>query len=203
MNHFFLTLFWILYFILHSILASNWLKGIVKNKSLKLFLFFRLAYNGIALVTLFLVLKFQHTISPIFLFEKTLTLQIIGYTIIIIGAILGYLAFKNYSTSEFLGLDYNKLSEENKDILNTSGFNSFVRHPLYFASLLLIWGYFIANTNSNVLIMNGVITAYLIIGTKLEEQKLIKEFGQQYKDYIKQVPMLLPSISLLLKQVKK
>ncbi len=203
MNHFFLILFWVLYFILHSILASNWLKRFVKSKSLKLFPFFRLVYNGIALVTLFLVLKFQQTISPVFLFDKILTLQIIGYSIMILGAMLGYLAFKNYSTSEFLGFDYNKSSEENKSFLNTSGFNSFVRHPLYFASLLLIWGYFIANPNSNILIMNGVITAYLIIGTKLEEQKLIKEFGQQYKDYINKVSMLLPNISLLIKQLKK
>ena len=197
MNHLYLALYWILYFILHSILASNWIKLLIKNKLSALYPFYRLTYNGIALITLILVLKHQQSINPIDFFQKTLVFQIIGFSIIIIGAILGYLAFKNYSTSEFLGLDYNKPPEENKDILNTSGFNSFVRHPLYFASLLLIWGYFIANPNSNILIMNGVITAYLIIGTKLEEQKLTKEFGQQYKDYIKQVPMLLPSISLL------
>ena len=203
MNHIYLVLCWILYFILHSILASNWLKRAVKNKSLKSFPFYRLAYNGIALITLIFVLQFQDSITPTFFFQKTILLQIIGFSITIFGAILGYLAFKNYSTSEFLGLDYNKPPEENKDILNTSGFNSFVRHPLYFASLLLIWGYFIANPNSNILIMNWVITVYLIIGTKLEEQKLIKEFGQQYKDYINQVPMLLPSIPLLFKLLKK
>ncbi|MDC9724056.1 MAG: isoprenylcysteine carboxylmethyltransferase family protein [Urechidicola sp.] len=198
-----LATFWILYFILHSILASNWIKQLIKNKLSTFYSFYRLTYNGVALITLILVLQFQGSITPIFFFQKTILLQIIGFLIIVLGAILGYLAFKNYSTAEFLGLDYNKFPEENKDIINTSGFNSFVRHPLYFASLLLIWGYFIVNPNSNILIMNGVITAYLIIGTKLEEQKLIKEFGQQYKDYINQVPMLLPSISLLIKQLKK
>ena len=199
MNQLYLALYWILYFILHSILASNWLKLLIKNKFSALYPFYRLTYNGIALITLIFVLKFQDSITPTFFFQKTILLQIIGFSIIILGATLGYLSFKNYSTSEFLGLDYNKTPEKNKDILNTSGFNSFVRHPLYFASLLLIWGYFLANPNSNILIMNGVITAYLIIGTKLEEQKLIKEFGQQYKDYINHVPMLIPRISSLLK----
>lgn len=203
MDHIYLALYWILYFILHSILASNLIKKFVKNKFSKLYPFYRLAYNGFALITLIFVLQFQDSIAQNFILKKTILLQIIGFSIIVLGAILGYLAFKNYSTSEFLGLDYNKTPEENKGILNTSGFNSFVRHPLYFASLLLIWGYFIANPNSNILIMNGVITAYLIIGTKLEEQKLIKEFRHQYKDYINQVPMLLPSISLLIKQLKK
>ena len=203
MSQIYLGLCWILYFILHSILASNWLKRLIKNKLSALNQFYRLTYNGIALITLIFVLQFQDSITPIFLFQKTMLLQIVGFSIIVLGTILGYLSFKNYSTSEFFGLDYNKSSEENKDILNTSGFNSFVRHPLYFASLLLIWGYFIANPNSNILIMNWVITAYLIIGTKLEEQKLIKEFGQQYKDYINQVPMLLPSIPLLFKLLKK
>ena len=203
MNHIYLALYWILYFILHSILASNLIKKIIKNKFSKLYPFYRLTYNGFALITLILVLQFQGTITPTFLFQKTILLQITGFSIIALGAILGYLAFKNYSSSEFLGLDYNKPHEKNKDILKTSEFNSFVRHPLYFANLLLIWGYFIANPNSNILIMNGVITAYLIIGTKLEEQKLIKEFGQLYKDYINQVPMLLPSRSLLFRLLKK
>jgi len=198
-----LTVYWILYFTLHSILASSWLKKLIKNKFLKLYPLYRLAYNLIALITLFLVLEYQQSITPVLFFQKTLILQIIGYSITFIGSILGYLAFKNYSTSEFLGLDYNKNLQKKPNTLNTSGFNHLVRHPLYFASLLLIWGYFLAKPNSAILIMNGVITVYFIIGTKLEEHKLIKEFGQQYKDYILQVPMLLPNLTSLLQKIKK
>jgi len=199
MQHLILALVWILYFTIHSMLASNWLKKSIKKSASKLYLFYRLAYNGIALVTLFLVLRYQQSTTAIVFLEKTLLLQIVGYSISIIGAILGYLAFKNYDTAEFLGLDFNKDPKEKKNTLSISGFNNLVRHPLYFASLLLIWGYFIANPNSNVIIMNGVISTYLIIGTKLEEQKLIKEFGQQYRDYIQQVPMLIPSFKSLKK----
>lgn len=189
-----LAIYWILYFTLHSILASNWLKRFIKNSALKFYPFYRLAYNTIAITTLFFVLKYQQSISPYVFFQKTLILQIVGYGIVVIGGILGYKAFKNYSTSEFLGLDYNENPQGNSNILNTSGFNNLVRHPLYFASLLLIWGYFLANPNSTILIMNGVIASYLIIGTKLEERKLIKEFGPQYIDYMHRVPMLLPNI---------
>jgi len=203
MQELILATYWILYFVLHSILASNWLKEVFKKKFLKLYPFYRLTYNAIALVTLFFVLNYQQSIPPIFFFKKTLLSQSIGYLITFLGGILSYKAFKNYSTTEFLGLDFNNYPQENSNILNTSGFNSLVRHPLYFASLLLIWGYFLTKPTTTILIMNGVISAYFIIGTKLEEQKLIKEFGQQYKDYISRVPMLLPSLTLLLQKIKK
>ena len=37
-----------------------------------------------------------------------------------------------------------------------------------------------------------ILTVYLIIGTFLEERKLVYEFGDQYRNYQKQVSMLLP-----------
>jgi protein-S-isoprenylcysteine O-methyltransferase Ste14 len=104
------------------------------------------------------------------------------------------IAFKNYSGQEFLGLDFNKKEKQQNPSLTTSGLNKYVRHPLYFASVLIVWGYFLAKPDVTILIMTSVISVYLIIGTKLEEQKLIKEFGEQYKAYIKKVPMLLPFI---------
>jgi methanethiol S-methyltransferase len=35
---------------------------------------------------------------------------------------------------------------------------------------------------------------YLVAGIYLEEQKLIKVFGERYLDYRKKVPMLIPRI---------
>jgi protein-S-isoprenylcysteine O-methyltransferase Ste14 len=36
------------------------------------------------------------------------------------------------------------------------------------------------------------LTVYIIIGTKLEEKKLVLEFGEAYIKYQKEVPMLIP-----------
>jgi len=37
-----------------------------------------------------------------------------------------------------------------------------------------------------------VLTAYIIIGTRLEEKKLVLEFGESYTKYQHEVPMLIP-----------
>jgi protein-S-isoprenylcysteine O-methyltransferase Ste14 len=37
-----------------------------------------------------------------------------------------------------------------------------------------------------------IIIAYTIIGMHLEERKLIDQFGDQYKQYQKKVPMIIP-----------
>ena len=171
-------------------MASNRCKNFIKNKFATIFPFYRIGYNLIALITLFFVLKFQDAINSELLFQRTETTQIIGYLISPTGLILAITAFKNYSGMEFIGLDFNNKVKSNK--LNTSGFNKYIRHPLYFSSLLIIWGYFLSNPKATTLVMNSIITVYFIIGTKLEEQKLIKEFGEAYKQYIKRVPMLLP-----------
>jgi protein-S-isoprenylcysteine O-methyltransferase Ste14 len=37
-----------------------------------------------------------------------------------------------------------------------------------------------------------ILSAYLLIGTLLEERKLVLEFGEKYKAYQRQVSMLIP-----------
>jgi len=40
--------------------------------------------------------------------------------------------------------------------------------------------------------MNLILTSYLIVGTYLEEKKLVREFGENYRNYQKKVSMLIP-----------
>jgi protein-S-isoprenylcysteine O-methyltransferase Ste14 len=42
------------------------------------------------------------------------------------------------------------------------------------------------------LVINTLLTLYVIIGTWLEERKLVLEFGEAYLQYQKEVPMLIP-----------
>jgi protein-S-isoprenylcysteine O-methyltransferase Ste14 len=42
------------------------------------------------------------------------------------------------------------------------------------------------------IIINMVLTIYVIIGTRLEERKLVLEFGDIYIKYQQEVPMLIP-----------
>ena len=78
--------------------------------------------------------------------------------------------------------------------LQTGGLHRIIRHPLYFGTLLFIWGLFLLFTYLNNLIACLVISLYTLIGAKLEEQKLQAEFGAAYEEYSKKVPMLIPDI---------
>ena len=65
-----------------------------------------------------------------------------------------------------------------------------VRHPLYLFSLIIIWFgpiFTIDRLGHNILW-----TVWIIIGTAMEERDLIDCFGDAYRSYRKEVPMLLP-----------
>ncbi len=77
--------------------------------------------------------------------------------------------------------------------LQVSGMNSYVRHPLYTGTLVFIFGIFLLQPLVSNFISFLCILVYTIIGARFEEQKLVRTFGNEYKIYASQVPMLLPS----------
>ena len=74
--------------------------------------------------------------------------------------------------------------------LVTSGPYRWVRHPLYFATIviLLFWPTMTANWAAFI----AVSTAYFYLGSIPEERKLIEEFGNAYRRYQQIVPRLFP-----------
>jgi protein-S-isoprenylcysteine O-methyltransferase Ste14 len=65
-----------------------------------------------------------------------------------------------------------------------------VRHPLYFFVLVLIWS--APDVSSDRLLFNVLWTLWVVLGTYLEEKDLVAEFGEKYRHYQKTVPMLFP-----------
>ncbi len=193
MDYFIIALIWVLYFTLHSVLASSGVKKYFKRRFSAFYPYYRIFYNLIALLLLIPILLFQKSILPIVLFNVGVLVRMLGGVIVLGGVVFGALAFRNYSGKEFIGLDFkNENFGLKKGNLNVTGLNKHVRHPLYFATLLIVWGYFLIRPTLMVLVINCIITVYLVVGTKLEEKKLIAEFGEQYLRYKKKVPMLIP-----------
>jgi protein-S-isoprenylcysteine O-methyltransferase Ste14 len=65
-----------------------------------------------------------------------------------------------------------------------------VRHPLYFFMLVLIWS--TPNMTSDRLLFNVLWTFWIVLASYLEEKDVVADFGERYRDYQKTVPMLLP-----------
>ncbi|MCU0661021.1 MAG: isoprenylcysteine carboxylmethyltransferase family protein [Myxococcota bacterium] len=74
--------------------------------------------------------------------------------------------------------------------LAIKGAYRWVRHPLYFFSMVMIWGYPVVTADR--LLFNGAWTAWIVFATMLEERDLVRDFGDAYRRYQSQVPMLLP-----------
>lgn len=71
-----------------------------------------------------------------------------------------------------------------------SGPYRWVRHPLYFFALLLIWS--CPDLTTDRLYFNVLWTAWIYVGTFLEERDLVAAFGDAYRRYQRTVPMLIP-----------
>jgi protein-S-isoprenylcysteine O-methyltransferase Ste14 len=65
-----------------------------------------------------------------------------------------------------------------------------VRHPLYFFILVLIWS--CPDITTDRLLFNVLFTVWIVFGTRFEERDLVAEFGETYLSYQRRVPMLIP-----------
>lgn len=65
-----------------------------------------------------------------------------------------------------------------------------VRHPLYLTTLLLIWSH--PDLSADRLLFNILFTVWIIAGAVLEERDLVESFGDDYREYQRAVPMLIP-----------
>ena len=77
-------------------------------------------------------------------------------------------------------------------ILVTTGPYQFVRHPFYVASALAITANALAAANWFIAFMGGLAMALLVLRTTIEEQHLVRRFGDDYAHYMKQTGRFFP-----------
>jgi len=83
-------------------------------------------------------------------------------------------------------------SSANTPQIISSGVYGYVRHPIYGADIVLAIALFFFIPEARIALSVIWLTLVLIVWMKLEESVLEERFGHKYKEYKKNVPMLIP-----------
>jgi protein-S-isoprenylcysteine O-methyltransferase Ste14 len=156
---------------------------------------YRLAYNvaaGLMLLPLLPMLvwlpdRVLYTMSPPWLW-----LALLGQLVAALGILYGLWLTNIW---HFLGLCqlFDMPLDGREDCrppLVIFGMYRWVRHPLYFLGLVVIW--LTPQMTVNRLALFAGLSIYLYVGTFFEERRLVNEFGDSYRAYQHQVPRLIP-----------
>ena len=195
MKYLLITLLWTGYCALHSYLISISFTNLMKRSLKKYYAFYRLFYVLISFILLVPLINFTLQFDNEVIITYVFPLSIVRY-VLISGSLLLFVwaFFFDYDSLSFFGirqiLNFGKSENINlsKEI-RKRGLLGIIRHPMYFALLVYLWCQTVSTAD---LIVNIVLTLYIIIGTRLEEKKLVLEFGDSYIRYQQEVPMLIP-----------
>lgn len=88
-----------------------------------------------------------------------------------------------------------KVAETHRPVrIVTTGVYSIVRHPQYLGGLLAHIGFSFLLQGLYSLLSTPIVAVVVYLISRKEETELIREFGQEYMDYKKKTPMLLPKL---------
>jgi len=91
-------------------------------------------------------------------------------------------------------LEPSKFLQKEDDKLITTGPYKYVRNPIYFGCFTFIVTLALESSNLLVLIPVLVLIALIYAQIGNEEKMLLDRFGDEYRDYMKQTPRLIPKI---------
>jgi len=190
----FLALLWICWCALHSLLIAGKLNGWIRKKGGFLQGSYRIVYILFSTITLAPVLWYQYTLPQLVLFSFSGQWRILQAILLLYAIIMFYGGKQVYDTSYFLGLrqwrSY-RLGQQSVSLpFSCRGVLHYVRHPWYSGGLAFLWG--LGPLTDVTLLVRIILSMYLVIGSLLEEQKLVRELGAAYSSYRRQVPMLVP-----------
>jgi len=185
LEHLFLFIIWLVFYALHSLLASDWIKKRIGIKAQS----YRLLFGIFSSISFVGLLLYTASVYSVLVFTPIPVSQYLGLMMAAIGIFVIKRAFRKYSFKAFMGL-----KAENHETLITSGMQAYVRHPLYTGTIALFIGYFIFNPLASNLVMLLSLFLYLPFGIRSEERKLISAYGQAYLAYRKDTPSIIPSM---------
>jgi protein-S-isoprenylcysteine O-methyltransferase Ste14 len=193
LSYLLLALAWTAYCTLHSAMISETATGFLKRRLGDRFRFYRLFFNSVAVLTLIPVLWYAHSLRQEAIFRWEGVWSVPRYLLLACGILLAVAGGRHYDLGQFLGIGQLRGASAGGLAagggIDSRGVLGLVRHPWYTAVVLLLWA---GDLDASALVGNVVLTAYIFVGTLLEERKLVHEFGDAYRRYQRDVSMFVP-----------
>jgi methanethiol S-methyltransferase len=197
MEYLFICGLWTGYCALHSFLISTSFTQFISRRLKKYYAFYRLFYVLFSLILLILLIDYTSQFDNEIIISYTSLWSVIRYALMYGSLLLFFWAFFfNYDSLSFFGirqiLNSGKVVTINPaGAIKKNGLLGIIRHPMYLTLIIFLWSTIFTLMD---LLINTLLTIYVIIGTILEEKKLVLEFGDAYIKYQLEVPMLIPFI---------
>jgi protein-S-isoprenylcysteine O-methyltransferase Ste14 len=189
-----LIVLWVGWCALHSLLITSPVRRWCERRGGWMRGGYRLAYTAVSLVTLVPVVWYGQTLPQTPLFDPPLWFRLVQGLLLVIALVLFIGGARAHDLGGFLGLrqwrDHRAGREPEAPLLHTGGILARVRHPGYGGGLALLWG--LPELTGASLVTRLILSAYLVIGARLEERKLIGLHGEAYRAYRRRVPMFFP-----------
>jgi protein-S-isoprenylcysteine O-methyltransferase Ste14 len=194
MKYVVLAILWVVWCALHSAMISVTATNYLKRRAGRSYRFYRLLFNFIAFVTLVPVILYVQSVRGPVVFRWEGLLVIVQVILVVVAILLFLTGATHYDMLQLVGIrqirrgtSYGALTKNGT--LATRGVHGIIRHPWYLATIIIIWA---RELDVSALITNIILTMYVIVGTVLEEHKLLLEYGDEYRRYQKRVSMLIP-----------
>jgi protein-S-isoprenylcysteine O-methyltransferase Ste14 len=184
-----IALAWLAYGALHSLAASLRVKGWVARHYPTFLPAYRLAYNLIATVLLLPPLALTWRLRGPLLWDVPAPVEWAGALLAVGGFAV---SLRWYDGATFLGLRQwrDRVGPDAEaEAFTLSPLHRHVRHPWYTLGLLFLWT---RDMDAAWLVTAASLTLYLVVGSRLEENKLIARYGEAYRRYRGQVPAFVP-----------
>jgi protein-S-isoprenylcysteine O-methyltransferase Ste14 len=195
MEYMFTASLWIGYCALHSYLISAGFTDLMNRLLRSYYAFYRLLYILISLALLIPLIRYTGQADTTIIINYEYPLSIARHALIAGSlSMFFYAFFFNYDSLSFFGIrqimNYKKGEKRGSSTdIRKNGLLGIIRHPMYFTLIIYLW---CQTFRVMDIVINAVLTMYIIIGTRLEEKKLVSEYGDAYIKYQQEVPMLIP-----------
>jgi protein-S-isoprenylcysteine O-methyltransferase Ste14 len=188
---------WGAFALFHSVTVSEpyerWARGFLGDERFRSY--HRLLFTLYSAAATAAALLYAHSLPDAPLYRLDGIPRYAFHALQVCGAAL--LLWTPWDLKEFVGLrqwERQRKGEEeaagrNESLFTGKGYG-LVRHPLYLGCSMLLAFHPVQTRNSAA--TAAAVVAYFYIGTFFEERRLVRRFGEEYREYQKRVPRFLP-----------